>query len=90
MQILKYEVGGHYRLHSDNCHKFPRSLSFIYLINDNYEGGDLIFQSPFGSKQIKIEKKKNTLIVWPSNFLFPHLVTPVKNGVRYSMVAWAS
>ena len=90
LQILKYEVGGHYRLHSDNCHKFPRSLSFIYLINDNYEGGDLIFQSPFGSKQIKIEKKKNTLIVWPSNFLFPHLVTPVKNGVRYSMVAWAS
>jgi Rps23 Pro-64 3,4-dihydroxylase Tpa1-like proline 4-hydroxylase len=90
LQILKYNVGGHYKLHSDNCHKFPRSLSFIYLINDNYEGGDLVFATPISLKEIQIQRKKNTLVVWPSNFLYPHTVTRVTKGVRYSAVAWAS
>jgi predicted 2-oxoglutarate/Fe(II)-dependent dioxygenase YbiX len=68
LEILKYSIGGHYNLHSDNCYKFPRSLSFIYLINDDYEGGDLIFFSPVSNKEIKIKTEKNTLIIWPSNF----------------------
>jgi len=89
LQILKYNVGGHYKVHSDMGSRTPRSLSFIYLVNDNYEGGDLIFFSPVSNKQIKIKNKKNTLIVWPSNFLYPHGVTPVTKGVRYSVVAWA-
>jgi len=90
LNILKYNVGGHYKLHSDNCHKFPRSLSFIFLINDGYEGGELFFASPINKNELKIETKKNRLIIWPSNFLYPHAVTPVTKGVRYSIVAWAS
>ena len=31
----------------------------------------------------------NRLIIWPSNFLFPHSVLPVTKGLRYSVVAWA-
>jgi len=89
MQILKYEEGGHYRLHSDHAETIPRTLSFIYIINDDYEGGDLVFVTPRGTKECKMLKKKNSLIIWPSNFLFPHMVTPVTKGVRYSMVAWA-
>ena len=89
IEILKYEVGGHYRLHSDHARKFPRTLSFIYLVNNDYEGGDLVFTTPVGNKQIKIPKQENSLIMWPSNFLYPHMVTPVTKGVRYSIVAWA-
>ena len=39
---------------------------------------------------LKVEKKKNRLIIWPSNFMYPHSVTPVLKGIRYSVVAWAS
>jgi predicted 2-oxoglutarate/Fe(II)-dependent dioxygenase YbiX len=33
--------------------------------------------------------KSTSVIIWPSNFLFPHCVEPIQEGVRYSIVAWA-
>ena len=30
------------------------------------------------------------LIMFPSNFLYPHQVSPIKKGIRYSVVAWYS
>ena len=89
MQVLKYNEGGFYHFHVDHGPSVPRTISSIYLINDDYEGGELIFKHPISKEELKIEKKKNTLIMWPSNFLYPHKVLPVKQGVRYSMVAWA-
>lgn len=90
VQILKYTPGGHYIFHIDDCRTVHRTLSCIFLVNDNYEGGDLVFKNPFNKKIIKIEKKQNRLIIWPSNFLYPHCVEPVKSNERYSVVGWAS
>jgi len=89
IQVLKYDVGGHYKFHVDHGSSTPRTLSLIFILNDSYEGGDLLFKTDFGSKEFKIKTKKNTLIIWPSNFLYPHCVTPVTKGVRYSVVSWA-
>ena len=89
IQVLKYNEGGHYEFHVDHGTHTPRTLSLIFLVNDGYEGGDLIFANPERNKQIKVPPKKNTLLIWPSNFLYPHTVTPVTKGVRYSVVAWA-
>jgi|TARA_R100001460_G_scaffold35576_4_gene68412 Rps23 Pro-64 3,4-dihydroxylase Tpa1-like proline 4-hydroxylase len=89
IQVLKYNVGGHYQFHVDHSKKIPRTLSFIYLINDDYEGGDLVFATPDFKKDLIIEKKKNTLIIWPSNFMYPHTVQPVTKGTRFSVVGWA-
>ena len=58
-------------------------LSIIGILNDDYEGGELIM---FGDK--KIDTKKGDLIIFPSNFLYPHKITPVTKGVRYSYVSW--
>jgi len=89
IQVLKYNVGGHYKLHVDNGTTTPRTISLIFIVNDGYEGGDLVFSNPERTKEITAETKKNNLIIWPSNFLYPHKVTPVTSGVRYSVVAWA-
>jgi hypothetical protein len=89
IDILKYEIGGHYEIHWDHGKHTPRTFSLIYLINDDYEGGDLIFKTPDYKNTLKIEKKANTLLIWPSNFLYPHTVTPVTKGTRYSLVSWA-
>ena len=86
IQILKYEQGGFYVEHTDHFSGRPRTLSGIYFLNNDYEGGDLIFN--LDNKDYKIEKKPNRFIVWPSNFLYPHRVTPVTKGVRYSVVTW--
>ena len=56
---------------------------------DDYEGGDLCFKDIKNNQELIIEKQKNRLIVWPSNFMYPHSVKPVTKGTRYSVVSWA-
>ena len=89
VEVLKYEPGGHYKFHTDHNMKIPRSFSCIFLVNDNYKGGELCFRYPQSDKITTIEKKENRMIIWPSNFLYPHCVKPVMEGERYSVVAWA-
>jgi len=88
--VLKYEKLGHYDFHVDHIHFLPRTLSCILLLNNDYEGGQLKFATPEGKKIYKeVDVKPGRLIIFPSNFLYPHKVTSITNGVRYSIVAWA-
>jgi len=89
VQILKYSVGGYYKFHVDNALSIPRTYSCILFLNDDYEGGDLVFKFPGEDNEYKIKTKRNSVVVWPSNFLYPHSVKPVTKGERYSVVAWA-
>ena len=89
IQILKYTPGGHYKFHCDDCSTSPRTISCIFFVNDDYEGGDLVFRFPECKDLVNIEKTKNRMIVWPSNSIFEHCVTPVTKGERYSVVSWA-
>lgn len=89
IQLLKYEVGGFYTYHIDHAGiKTPRTMSCILFLNDDYKGGELMFKDPRGQNEITIKPKASRLIIWPSNFMFPHTVKPVTEGVRYSVVAW--
>ena len=58
-------------------------LSIIIGLNDNYKGGEFIM---FKDKEYKIES--GDIIIFPSNFLYPHKVMPVTKGIRYSAVSW--
>ena len=58
-------------------------LSIVGVLNDNYEGGEFIM---FDEYEIKF--KAGDLIIFPSIFLYPHKVKPVKKGIRYSFVSW--
>ncbi len=58
-------------------------LSIVCVLNDDYEGGEFIM---FDDYEIKF--KAGDLIVFPSVFLYPHLVKPIKKGIRYSFVSW--
>lgn len=90
IEILKYVKKGRYVFHIDDSPLIlPRSLSMIFLINDEYSGGELCFSDPMSGEEFVIPKKKNTLLMWPSMFLYPHAVKPVESGIRYSIVGWA-
>jgi len=89
IEILKYENTGFYTWHVDHFADIPRTMSCILLLNNDYEGGNLCFRNPDGSGEWQVDVKPNRMIVWPSNFLFPHTVKPVTKGTRYSVVAWA-
>lgn len=58
-------------------------LSIVAVLNDNYKGGEFIM---FDDYEIKF--KAGDLIIFPSVFLYPHLVKPVKKGTRFSFVSW--
>ena len=58
-------------------------LSIIGVLNDDYRGGDFIMFDNY-----KIKLKAGDLILFPSNFMYPHLVREVKEGTRYSFVSW--
>ena len=57
-------------------------------LNDEYQGGDLIFtdQKNIEIKRFKLDK--GSVVFFPSNFMYPHMIEPLKKGKRYSIVAW--
>jgi len=89
LSLLKYENTGFYTCHVDHFAEHPRTMSCILLLNNDYEGGNICFRNPDGSGEWQVEVKPNRMILWPSNFLYPHMVKPVTKGIRYSVVAWA-
>ena len=47
----------------------------------------LISYSQITDKQ-HIKLKEGDLLIFPSSFIYPHEVKPIKKGVRYSYVSW--
>jgi predicted 2-oxoglutarate/Fe(II)-dependent dioxygenase YbiX len=90
IQILKYSKGGFYTWHTDHAGiKIPRTMSIVTFLNNDYEGGELSFRNPDGTGEYKIEPKVGRVVAFPSNFMYPHTVVPVRKGTRYTVVAWA-
>jgi hypothetical protein len=83
--ILKYGIGQSFNNHIDNHRNFPRTISLVYYLNDNYVGGEINFPR-FG---IRHKPKANELLMFPSNYVYNHSVDEVTSGIRYSVVTWA-
>jgi len=86
----KYEVNTEMHKHCDHIHtafdgvrKGIPILSVLGCLNDDYEGGDLIMW-----ENEKINLKGGDIMVFPSLFLYPHKVSLVTKGTRYSYVSW--
>ena len=91
VRFNRYAPGQIMRQHHDHIHsifdgklKGIPVLSFILNFNDDYEGADLFFWEDTIAKL-----GKGDIIMFPSNFLFPHGVTEATKGKRYSGVCWA-
>src|SRR5690606_31761239 len=83
-ELLRYETGGFYAVHTDSFKRVPRELAFSFSLNDDFEGGEWSFFC--GGKLLA--PAKGSVVVFPSNFMFPHEILPVRRGVRYSVVTW--
>jgi predicted 2-oxoglutarate/Fe(II)-dependent dioxygenase YbiX len=66
----------------DGQRKGIPTLTILGSLNNDYEGGELILCGE------KIDLREGDVMVFPSNFLYPHEVKPVKSGIRYSFVSW--
>jgi Rps23 Pro-64 3,4-dihydroxylase Tpa1-like proline 4-hydroxylase len=82
--LLKYEVGQFYRQHTDSYKKHPRAVSCSFALNDDFEGGEFAFFD----RELIYNLKKGSVIMFPSNFMYPHEIMPVIKGTRYSIITW--
>mgnify|MGYP003116653202 FL=1 len=91
LRFNRYAPGQIMRQHHDHIHsifdgkeKGIPVLSFILNFNDDYEGAKLFFWDDY-----ELDLGKGDIVMWPSNFLYPHGVTEATKGKRYSAVTWA-
>jgi len=83
-QILKYGEGHFFNNHLDDDLYYPRTISTAWYINDNYDGGEINFPR----FNLSYKPEANSMIVFPSNYVYNHSVNEVKNGIRYAVVSW--
>ena len=91
IRFNRYDETTQMKLHCDHIHsmfdgqrKGIPTLTVLGGLNDDYEGGELMM---FGDQRVHLPA--GSVIVFPSNFMYPHEVKPVKSGVRYSYVSWS-
>ena len=90
VRFNKYSIEEGIEEHVDHIHAIFKSrpsgipiLSLVGCLNDDYEGG------VFHLCEEPIDIKAGEFIIFPSLFIYPHYVTPVTKGHRYSWVSWA-
>jgi len=90
IRFNKYEVGTMMREHYDHIHsifdgkmKGVPIVSIVANLNEDYEGSEFYCRG----KEIKL--KTGDILLFPSNFMYPHEVKEATKGVRYSFVSWA-
>ena len=90
IRFNKYEVGNTMRKHYDHIHsifdgqmKGVPIVSIVANLNEDYEG------SEFMCREKEIKLKTGDILMFPSNFMYPHEVKETTKGVRYSFVSWA-
>lgn len=83
-QLLKYTPGAFYKSHIDGWTASHRQISAILYLNDDFEGGGLFF----GNQRYLLEPKAGDLVLFPSNFVYPHAALPCKNGIKYCLVTF--
>ena len=88
IDLLKYSPGGKYEVHTDQYSRTTRHLSVIINLNNDYEGGELVFTDQKEKEIKELKLSKGSIVFFPSNFMYPHLIKPITKGKRYSIVAW--
>lgn len=86
-QLIRYEVGGHYKWHTDNggIQFQDRKISMVVNLSDprDYDGGALLIND---SNPIELPREQGMVSTFPSYTL--HTVQPVTRGTRWSLVSW--
>ncbi len=89
--ISRYRAGMNYGPHVDDAMMGPEAkersdISVTVFLSDpgDYEGGELVMNSPYGTQEIKLPA--GHAVVYPASTL--HQVAPVTRGERLAAVTW--
>jgi hypothetical protein len=82
INYVKYGRNQHFQVHTDDGFSYTCTISSVMYLNDDYEGGELIFPH----FDLKFKPEAGDIVFFPSNFLFSHASLPVQSGTKYSAV----
>jgi hypothetical protein len=80
--FIKYEKGHHFMEHHDHGFSYNCTVSLVAYLNDDFEGGELFFRL----QGINYIPKAGDVVLFPSNFMYPHQAKVVHSGTKYSLV----
>jgi predicted 2-oxoglutarate/Fe(II)-dependent dioxygenase YbiX len=87
-QFLRYRPGDYFGQHMDRDRDGGnrRQVSFIALLNADFDGGALTFGGFDGARPLSLPPIPGLLVLFRSDWI--HQVEPVTRGERYSVVGW--
>lgn len=81
----KYVEGDFLKSHRDRHEiEFGATLTIIYQLNDDYEGGEVVYE--IEQKEYTLPKKQGSIFLFEPNI--KHGVLKLSSGVRYSLNMW--
>lgn len=90
VRFNKYDPTTEMRVHCDHINslfdgqrKGVPILTVLGSLNEGYKGGEFVM-----FEDQVVQMPPGSVVVFPSNFLYPHEVRPIKSGIRYSYVSW--
>lgn len=82
--IVRYTEGQFFANHTDSTPEYPRRVSAIIYLNDNYEGGTITFSN----LEKSFKPQTNTIMIFPSSEHFSHSADPVISGTKYAIIGF--
>lgn len=85
LSVVKWTEGTYLNLHVDDLgYVTDNHLPVLIYLNSDYEGGEIRFEA----HNISIKPNVGDFIVFPGNLHYPHEVTKVLSGTRYTLPIW--
>jgi len=78
-RVMKYDVGAEIHPHSDHDPGIYGSISFN--LSEGYKGGEF----KFFNGNYTVPLNKGDALIFPADYFWVHEVTPVTEGIRYSI-----
>lgn len=94
-QLMLYKDGAASRMHLDDQHGVPERIGktkylmhlynqvagLLYISTDDVEGGEFVLPN----QNVSVPPNTGTVVIFPSNYLYPHEVLPVTRGLRVAI-----
>lgn len=85
LSVVKWTEGTYLDLHVDDLgYVTDNHLPVHIYLNDAYEGGEI----KFATHNLSFKPNVGEFIVFPGNMHYPHEVTKVLSGIRYTLPIW--
>lgn len=82
--IVKWSEGNFMAMHADDDVVSNFQVSAVMYFGNDYEGGEIVFPK----QKLKVKPVAGDLIIFPGNKNYPHGVSKIKSGHRYSLPLW--